>query len=75
MPVRVGINGFGRIGRNIMRAALADKSIDFVAVNDLLVEPIIAAPPSPGPWRDYWLLSDYRSGAGADRGRSAYARR
>jgi glyceraldehyde 3-phosphate dehydrogenase len=35
MPVRVGINGFGRIGRNIMRAALADKSIDFVAVNDL----------------------------------------
>jgi glyceraldehyde 3-phosphate dehydrogenase len=35
MAVRVGINGFGRIGRNIMRAALGDKSIDFVAVNDL----------------------------------------
>src|SRR5262245_48695106 len=35
MTVRVGINGFGRIGRNIMRAALADKDIDFVAVNDL----------------------------------------
>src|SRR6476646_10644727 len=35
MSVKVGINGFGRIGRNIMRAALADKSIDFVAVNDL----------------------------------------
>src|SRR5262249_24257353 len=35
MPVRVGINGFGRIGRNIMRAALGDKDIDFVAVNDL----------------------------------------
>src|SRR5258705_457598 len=35
MPVRVGINGFGRIGRNIMRAALGDKSIDFVAINDL----------------------------------------
>jgi glyceraldehyde 3-phosphate dehydrogenase len=35
MPVRVGINGFGRIGRNIMRAALVDKNIDFVAVNDL----------------------------------------
>src|SRR5262245_47962281 len=35
MPVRVGINGFGRIGRNIMRAALSDDSIDFVAVNDL----------------------------------------
>src|SRR5438128_7299563 len=35
MAVRVGINGFGRIGRNIMRAALGDKGIDFVAVNDL----------------------------------------
>src|SRR6266436_5469027 len=35
MPVKVGINGFGRIGRNIMRAALGDASIDFVAVNDL----------------------------------------
>jgi glyceraldehyde 3-phosphate dehydrogenase len=35
MPVRVGINGFGRIGRNIMRAALGDHNIDFVAVNDL----------------------------------------
>jgi glyceraldehyde 3-phosphate dehydrogenase len=33
--VKVGINGFGRIGRNIMRAALGDKNIDFVAVNDL----------------------------------------
>src|SRR5882672_4425448 len=35
MAVRVGLNGFGRIGRNIMRAALGDKNIDFVAVNDL----------------------------------------
>jgi len=35
MPVRVGINGFGRIGRNIMRAALGDRNVDFVAVNDL----------------------------------------
>jgi glyceraldehyde 3-phosphate dehydrogenase len=35
MAVKVGINGFGRIGRNIMRAALGDSSIDFVAVNDL----------------------------------------
>src|ERR1043165_4866557 len=35
MAVRVGINGFGRIGRNIMRAALGDPNIDFVAVNDL----------------------------------------
>src|SRR5437868_7275543 len=35
MAVKIGINGFGRIGRNIMRAALGDKNIDFVAVNDL----------------------------------------
>jgi len=35
MSVRVGINGFGRIGRNIMRAALGQQDVDFVAVNDL----------------------------------------
>ena len=35
MAVRVGINGFGRIGRNILRAALHDKEIDIVAVNDI----------------------------------------
>ena len=35
MAIKVGINGFGRIGRNIMRAAMGDGGIDFVAVNDL----------------------------------------
>src|SRR2546422_7865908 len=35
MAVKVGINGFGRIGRNIMRAAMGNRDIDFVAVNDL----------------------------------------
>src|SRR6185503_18518159 len=35
MAVKVGINGFGRIGRNIFRTALEDKDIDFVAVNDI----------------------------------------
>jgi glyceraldehyde 3-phosphate dehydrogenase len=35
MAIKVGINGFGRIGRNIMRAALSDTNLDFVAVNDL----------------------------------------
>ena len=35
MAVKVGINGFGRIGRNIMRAAMGSRDIDFVAVNDL----------------------------------------
>jgi len=35
MAVKVGINGFGRIGRNIFRAALGDPSIEIVAVNDI----------------------------------------
>jgi glyceraldehyde 3-phosphate dehydrogenase len=35
MSIKVGINGFGRIGRNIFRAAMAHKDIDIVAVNDL----------------------------------------
>ncbi len=35
MAVKVGINGFGRIGRNIYRAAMQDKDIEFVAVNDI----------------------------------------
>ena len=37
MPVRVGINGFGRIGRLVLRAALESgrKDIEFVAINDL----------------------------------------
>ncbi len=35
MSIKVGINGFGRIGRNIFRAAMVHKDIDIVAVNDL----------------------------------------
>ncbi|HET9370853.1 MAG TPA: type I glyceraldehyde-3-phosphate dehydrogenase [Vicinamibacterales bacterium] len=35
MSIKVGINGFGRIGRNIMRAAMPHDEIDIVAVNDL----------------------------------------
>jgi glyceraldehyde 3-phosphate dehydrogenase len=35
MPVKVGINGFGRIGRNVVRAALGDPEIEIVAVNDI----------------------------------------
>jgi len=35
MAVKVGINGFGRIGRNIFRTSIGDPEIDFVAVNDL----------------------------------------
>src|SRR5438477_12430506 len=35
MAIKVGINGFGRIGRNIMRTALNEPAIEFVAVNDI----------------------------------------
>ena len=35
MAIKVGINGFGRIGRNIFRAALGDPGIEIVAVNDI----------------------------------------
>ncbi|MGB6198990.1 MAG: type I glyceraldehyde-3-phosphate dehydrogenase [Candidatus Acidiferrales bacterium] len=35
MPIKVGINGFGRIGRNIVRASLGDPAIELVAVNDI----------------------------------------
>ncbi|MDO8490021.1 MAG: type I glyceraldehyde-3-phosphate dehydrogenase [bacterium] len=35
MPIRVAINGFGRIGRNAFKAGLANKKLQFVAVNDL----------------------------------------
>src|SRR3954451_3083623 len=35
MAIKVGINGFGRIGRSIVRTCLGDADIDFVAVNDL----------------------------------------
>jgi glyceraldehyde 3-phosphate dehydrogenase len=35
MAIKVGINGFGRIGRNIFRAALGDPAVEIVAVNDI----------------------------------------
>jgi len=35
MPIKVAINGFGRIGRNVLRTALEDNELEFVAVNDL----------------------------------------
>ena len=35
MALRVAVNGFGRIGRSVLRAAVQDKDIEFVAINDL----------------------------------------
>lgn len=43
MAVKVGINGFGRIGRNVFRAALSNKDIEIVAVNDLTDAQTLAA--------------------------------
>ena len=44
MAVKVGINGFGRIGRNVLRAALGNPELDFVAVNDLTSPATLAQP-------------------------------
>ncbi len=42
MAVKVGINGFGRIGRNVFRTALCNPEIEFVAVNDLTTPATLA---------------------------------
>ncbi len=42
MAIRVGINGFGRIGRNVLRAALDRSDVEIVAVNDLTDAPTLA---------------------------------
>jgi len=42
MAIKIGINGFGRIGRNIFRAAMNDSALDFVAVNDITDAPTLA---------------------------------
>jgi len=42
MPIRVGVNGFGRIGRNMLRAAVGRSDFEIVAVNDLTDAPTLA---------------------------------
>jgi glyceraldehyde 3-phosphate dehydrogenase len=42
MAIRVGINGFGRIGRNVLRASLGSKKFDFVGINDLTTPEALA---------------------------------
>jgi glyceraldehyde 3-phosphate dehydrogenase len=44
MAVKVGINGFGRIGRNIFRTALGTRTSTFVAVNDITDTKTLGAP-------------------------------
>jgi len=43
MAVRIGINGFGRIGRLVFRAGYKRKGLEFVAINDLPTDPAILA--------------------------------
>ena len=45
MPIKVGINGFGRIGRIVFRNAIEHDEIDIVAVNDPFIEPHYAVSP------------------------------
>jgi glyceraldehyde 3-phosphate dehydrogenase len=35
-PVRIGLNGFGRIGRNVMRASLENDDVEIVGINDVM---------------------------------------
>ena len=35
MSIKIGINGFGRIGRNLFRASFKDPELEFIAVNDI----------------------------------------
>ncbi len=37
-PIRIGLNGFGRIGRNVLRAALTDDRVEIVGINDVMDE-------------------------------------
>ena len=54
-PIRVGINGFGRIGRNFFRAVQAAKApIEIVAVNDALASD--ASLVSRDPYGEGWLV-------------------
>jgi glyceraldehyde 3-phosphate dehydrogenase len=41
-PVRIAINGFGRIGRNVLRLGMADPDIEFVGINDLFPTDVMA---------------------------------
>src|SRR6185312_3080817 len=42
MPLKVGINGFGRIGRNFFRAAMGDERFEIVALNDITAPAMLA---------------------------------
>ena len=42
MPIKIGINGFGRIGRNVLRAGWENEDFEFVHINDLTSDDMLA---------------------------------
>lgn len=70
MPIRVGINGFGRIGRNVVRASLETPELEFVAANDvtdartlahlLKYDSVLGNLPNQVSWGDNWIAVDGR---------------
>jgi glyceraldehyde 3-phosphate dehydrogenase len=57
MPVKVGINGFGRIGRIVFRNAVEHDEVDVVAVNDPFIEPKYAVSRPWLPLDPLWLAA------------------
>lgn len=55
MVVKVGINGFGRIGRIVFRNAVEHDDVQIVAVNDPFIEPKYAVSGTPSPCFLFWL--------------------
>jgi glyceraldehyde 3-phosphate dehydrogenase len=54
MAIKVGINGFGRIGRIVFRNAIEHPEVEIVAVNDPFIEPkyaVSCCPRPPPPWQ------------------------
>ena len=66
--IRVGINGFGRIGRNVLRACLGDEALEFVAVNDITnaktLAHLLAYDSVHGPLREQVRAEDDRLAVG-----------
>jgi hypothetical protein len=61
MAIKVGINGFGRIGRIVFRNAIEHDDVEIVAVNDPFIEPTYAVScyPDVPPWPLFsWFRTD-----------------
>ena len=51
-PIKVGINGSGRIGRLVLRAAVADPAVEVVAINDPFIPTNYVRPPQSFRWSE-----------------------